>query len=127
MALNPPAAYFFDTYALMAVFEGTESYHSYAGPGVRIATTELNLMEFAYVALRKGRPRAIVERKFHDLLPYCRPLFSGLLLEAALFRTRHPRMSYIDCIGYRMARELNVPFLTGDDAFRGMEGVEFVR
>lgn len=126
MALSP-SDYFFDTYALVALFKGKESYRGYGGPSIGIATTGLNLMEFAYVALRSGKPAGEVEKRFRELEEHCHPIYSELLLKVALFRTRHPRMSYVDCIGYLMARELDVPFLTGDDAFQGMEGVEFVK
>lgn len=35
--------------------------------------------------------------------------------------------SYIDAAGYAHARRLGLPFLTGDPAFEGIEGVEFLR
>ena len=37
------------------------------------------------------------------------------------------RFSFADCIGYVAALKLNAKFVTGDYAFKGMQGVEFVR
>jgi predicted nucleic acid-binding protein len=36
-------------------------------------------------------------------------------------------LSFVDGIGYTLARKQGLTFLTGDPAFEGMQGVEFVR
>ena len=36
-------------------------------------------------------------------------------------------VSITDCVGYIMAREMGIKFLTGDKEFEGLEGVEFVK
>jgi len=42
-------------------------------------------------------------------------------------RARKVDLSYADAIGYAMATRTGAKFLTGDRAFSGMKGVEFVR
>jgi predicted nucleic acid-binding protein len=36
-------------------------------------------------------------------------------------------LSYADCINYSIARKLKIKLLTGDEDFRGLSGVEFVK
>ncbi len=36
-------------------------------------------------------------------------------------------VSMTDCIGYCLAKQLGIRFLTGDDAFRDLDNVEFVK
>ena len=36
-------------------------------------------------------------------------------------------LSYVDCIGYMISRQLGIKFLTGDEQFKDFEGVEFVK
>ena len=35
--------------------------------------------------------------------------------------------SYIDCIGYMVAKRLNIKFLTGDKDFEDLDNVKFVK
>ena len=45
------------------------------------------------------------------------------------FRLKNKKMdlSYADCIGYIYACENNLKFLTGDEKFKDMDNVEFVK
>jgi predicted nucleic acid-binding protein len=36
-------------------------------------------------------------------------------------------LSYVDALGYIIAGKLGIKFLTGDNAFGGMENVEYVK
>ena len=40
---------------------------------------------------------------------------------------RKVNLSYADALGYEVALRLGVRFLTGDEAFKGLENVEFVK
>ena len=42
-------------------------------------------------------------------------------------RRRGKNLSLIDCLGYVIARRLNIPFLTGDREFEDMDNVEYVK
>jgi hypothetical protein len=36
-------------------------------------------------------------------------------------------LSYVDALGYVIATKMKIKFLTGDNAFEGMENVEYVK
>ncbi len=42
-------------------------------------------------------------------------------------RMKKQDVSYVDCLGYVLAKKNGVLFLTGDQKFEDMENVEFVR
>jgi hypothetical protein len=42
-------------------------------------------------------------------------------------RARKVDFSYADAIGYAMSGRLRLRYLTGDDAFKGLPNVEFVK
>ena len=43
-------------------------------------------------------------------------------------RTRRKvSLSYADGLGYEVAQRMEIKFLTGDEAFKGLENVEFVK
>jgi len=74
-----------------------------------------------------GEDIADVEKFCKSLIDYCTPISLELLNRAAVFRMKHRHLSYVDCLGYLMAMEMDIPFLTGDDAFRDLENVEFMK
>ncbi|MEK6964338.1 MAG: PIN domain-containing protein [Nanoarchaeota archaeon] len=121
------APYFFDTYAFFELIRGNKNYDPYRKE-VTILTTRLNLMELYYgLLLRKGK---IVAEAYYDrFLPYVVEPSDDIIKKAsqlkAFFKTK--RLSYIDCVGYMLARYNRIPFLTGDQGFKDMEGVRFVR
>ncbi|MEM3374153.1 MAG: hypothetical protein QXE31_02935, partial [Candidatus Woesearchaeota archaeon] len=51
------------------------------------------------------------------------------ILEANIFRykNKEKKLSFTDCLGYVIAKEMKIKFLTGDKQFQNMENVEFVR
>ena len=52
-----------------------------------------------------------------------------VLIKAAemKFKFLKERLSFIDCIGYILAKKHGALFLTGDERFRNKENVEFVK
>src|SRR3989344_561802 len=120
------APYFFDTYAFFELIRGNKNYDPYK-KGAIVITTRLNLMELYYgLLLKKGKTTA--EAYYDRFLPYAVEPSDDLIKKAsqlkALFKTK--RLSYIDCVGYMLARHHRIPFLTGDQGFKDMEGVQFV-
>lgn len=121
--------YFADSYALFAAIDNSKAYRPYFRDAT-LATTSLDLLEFAYGLHKRGRASKIdaVLPPFLDIVVEPRPQVAA---EAAAFK--HARISaggkcsYVDAWGYATARSLDVPFLTGDEDFRGIPGVKFVK
>jgi uncharacterized protein len=123
--------YFFDTYALHKIKEGDKNYLPYSG-SVGIIVTKLNLLELYYSYLTKHSVAA-ANAAFNDFNPFCIGISDDTLKEAAVFRAafkakhRRSNISFVDCIGYILAKKMKVKFLTGDKEFEGVENVEFVK
>ncbi|MBW3001297.1 PIN domain-containing protein [Candidatus Woesearchaeota archaeon] len=118
--------YFFDTYAFLEIVKGSKEYEEYLDS--TIITTKLNLLELHYILL-KERGIVVADAAYNFFCEYTIDVTDNAIRESSKFRYKHKEknFSYIDCIGYIIARMHNIPFLTGDKAFKGMEGVEFVR
>lgn len=123
--------YFFDTYALHKIKEGDEKYKPY-GAQTGVVTTKLNLMEMYYnYFVRQGKNAA--EQAFSEFNGFCVGVNDETIKEAASLRaeiktkTRKSNVSFVDCIGYILAKKLKIKFLTGDREFEGMDNVEFVK
>lgn len=119
-------SYFFDTYALVEIIKNNESYRTYMN--YQIITTTLNLSEFYFYLLSnldKDKADEIVNKFNFSFLE----INEEIAKEAAKFRKTHYKreLSYIDCIGYVLARSIGFSFLTGDSFFENMGNVEFVR
>lgn len=115
-------AYFFDTYALYELIQGNKNYSHYTTAG--IITTKLNLMELYYGLLREyGQETA--DYYFDQFAEYCIEIHDAAMKTAMSLKLKNKRLSYVDCIGYTLAAQFSVPFLTGDKEFKGMKNVEF--
>ncbi len=119
--------YFFDTYAFYEVIKGNTNYKKYSS-GLAIVTTKLNLMELYYGLLLKFN-RDIADKYYDDLLKYSVDIDDETIKQAMIFRVLHKlkNLSYIDCVGYIMAKQRNIKFLTGDKEFKNLENVEFIK
>ena len=120
-------SFYFDTYALVEIAEGKQSYDKYSRD-ILIVTNKLNIMELAYFLFRVGREDKIA-MVFNDYLRYNIEPSADALIEAVKFKFMHrkKKLSYADCLGYAIAKENKVKFLTGDEKFRSMDNVEFVK
>ena len=117
---------FFDSYAIIELLNGNPDYRKYSGE--TIIATSLNLGEVYSAYLRKGRERVFfraVDRLGIEILP----LTTEDCYRAMRFRyeNRTKNYSYVDSIGYTLARHREMTFLTGDKDFRGVAGVEWVK
>ncbi len=118
--------YFFDTYAFHELIKGGENYKAYTAAS--ILTTRLNLMELYYTMLLKyGQQEA--ERCYSLFLDFVVDIDDDIIKEAMMFKKESKKrsLSYIDCIGYILAKRRGVKFLTGDKEFEHLENVEFVK
>lgn len=119
--------YFFDTYAFYEILNGNINYKPYT-KGIAIITTNLNLMELHYGLLVKhGKKQA--DKLYDKMVKYCVGIDDSIIKKANEFRASYNKrdLSYVDCIGYVIARIRNIKFLTGDKQFADLENVEYVK
>ena len=119
--------FFADSYALVEYFKGNSHYLKYIDEN-EIVTTTLNLMELFYSALSdQGLEKA--EEYFSAARKFTIEITDEHFKEACRFRFAHrgKNISYIDALGYIIAKTQSARFLTGDSAFKGMENVEWVK
>lgn len=116
---------FFDTYALIEIAKGNKNYREYLESS-EIITTRLNLIELYYAILRDFN---VSKAREHYLFykPFTVNISDNTIFDAMKFRGKHSKMSYVDCIGYKIAEREGVKFLTGDQDFQELKNVEFVR
>ena len=124
--MEPLKQFFFDTYALVEIALGNERYLPYATE-VGMIVTKFNLMEFHYSLLRTcGKEAADIQ--YDQLLPFVIEVSDEVIKRAnelkLVFKER--KLSYVDCIGYVMAKLIGIKFLTGDIQFKDMENIEYV-
>ncbi len=119
-------AFFFDTYAFIEILRGNQAYLKYANK--MIITTKLNLMEL-YRVLIKENDEKEAEKRFNEYSDACVTITDNVLKKAVKFKvkTGDRRISYIDSIGYIIALENGIKLLTGDEQFRNLPNVEFVK
>jgi|SRR3989344_376923 len=117
---------FFDTYAILEIIRGSKAYERFAE--FTIKTSILNLAEIYYILLNKYSKQTADYwyKKFNfDLVA----ITQDTVKKAAYFRflNKKKNLSLIDCVGYVLALEHGLKFLTGDKQFKGMRDVEFVK
>lgn len=116
--------YFFDTYAILEIINGTKSYEPYINSGVIL--TKLNLFEL-FCSLLKLHTK---EKAIYYLQQYSQFVvdFDEHDIEAAAeVKLKNKSLSMTDCIGYIVALKNNVKFLTGDKGFKDVPNVEFAK
>ncbi|PIN86173.1 PIN domain nuclease [Candidatus Woesearchaeota archaeon CG10_big_fil_rev_8_21_14_0_10_44_13] len=119
--------YYFDTYAFFEMISGNPAYRRFERD-IALLTSRFNLMELYYgLVLKHGQSAA--ERYYGGFLKFCVEPDDETIKEAMIFRTRNKdlRLSYADCIGYTLALKRRVKFLTGDNGFKDLPNVEFVK
>ncbi len=118
--------YFLDSYALHELFAGNEGYSKFQNNSALI-TTRLNLMEFYYALLRLNSENA--EQYYDRMLKFTVEISDDTIKKAMRFRLRNKTkdLSYVDAIGYISALEKGAVFVTGDQQFKDMENVEFIK
>jgi len=93
-----------------------------------MVTTKLNLMELHYgLLLSIGKEEA--DLRFDEYSYYTTEITDSVLKKATEFKAFHRKrnISYIDSIGYTIAKLVGIKFLTGDQQFKDLENVEFVK
>ncbi|MBI2631680.1 PIN domain-containing protein [Candidatus Pacearchaeota archaeon] len=119
-------SYFFDTYALVEIIKINENYDPYRE--YPIITTTLNLSEFYFYLLLNFNEKDANEALGKFVFSFV-DVNENIAKEAAKFRKDNykRKLSYVDCIGYVLSRNLGFKFLTGEDFFKEMDNVELVK
>lgn len=122
--------FFADSYAILAYLVGDGGYVA-RFKGASFKTSALNLLEAHYAQVSRG---VSDDEAAANLAPFEASIERHdwtVLRQASVFRhdmrSKGLACSYIDAAGYALARRLGLPFLTGDPAFEGVDGVEFLR
>lgn len=119
-------AYFLDTYALIEIVNGNKTFAKYTE--TESSTSILNLYELYYNLLKISSPEE-AKRHFFQLRPMTMPFTNETIFKAAAWRYLHKKkkFSYADALGYFIALENGMVFVTGDGAFEHFENVEFMK
>lgn len=118
--------YFYDSYAIIEILKESENYAAFKDN--IITTSILNLFEVYYYLLRVYNKQTAdywaknLNFNFVELSP-------KISIDASSFRfeNKNKDLSLTDCMGYVLALNNNLKFLTGDLKFEKMENVEFVK
>ena len=118
--------YYFDTYALFEIIKGNPNYAKYTQE--EMSTGILNLYEL-YCNLIKEIPKEKAKDYFNHFKEYVMPFTSEIIFKASEFKIENKKenISYVDALGYAMALEKGMKFLTGDKAFKNKANVEFIK
>ncbi len=121
------ARFFYDSYAIIEFINNNTKFISYFTENDGV-TTLYNAMEVYYSIIREG---GVTEAK--KALELLKPIMVypdwSYVEESMKFRleNKEKKLSYADCLGYIMAKRLKIKFLTGDEGFRNLSNVEFVK
>lgn len=117
-------AFFFDTYAIVEITQKNPNYAGYFDE--TITTSLLNLIEL-YHAILKDSNEDKARETYYKFRNSPIPISDEIIFKAMKLKLKNKKLSYVDCIGYTLALENNLKFLTGDKEFEGMGNVEFVK
>ena len=120
--------YFYDTYALIEIIKGNFNYSKYIN--FKAVLTKLNLLElYCYLLKNYGEEKANHYYNLYsrDCMDFDDDVIKGSVKFWISMRKNNKKPSYTDCIGYMMAKRLNIKFLTGDKEFKNLQNVEFVK
>lgn len=118
--------FFADTYALIELLRGNPNYKPYLD--CILVISKFNVIELYYHLLcDKGKTIADEELKVYSKLEI--PITYNTIKNGMQFKLKHKKekLSYVDCIGYALAAESGIKFLTGDQKFKNKDNVEFVK
>ncbi len=118
--------YFFDTYGIIELIKENHNYQKFKE--TPIITSALNIAETHFYFTEFFNINE-ADKILNELNLSLVEASKEIAIEASKFRFKNKklRMSYADCMGYNLAQKNNLIFVTGDDAFKDFEGVEFIK
>jgi predicted nucleic acid-binding protein len=120
--------FFYDSYAVLAYLSDNPNYRSFFEENDGILT-KLNLMEIHCCTLEVHGVQAasqVVKAFAKYATEFGIADIEGAMRLRLKLKKKGHDISYVDAMGYYLARKSNIKFLTGDKWFKGLEGVEFV-
>mgnify|MGYP001614774557 FL=1 len=119
-------SYVYDTYALIEIIDGNPNYIKYTEQ--KIIINEFVLTELCVAFLRKNN-KELAFQYVDKFAPFVVSVNKEVIKKAMVFRLNNQKknLSSTDCIGYFLAKDFEIKFLTGDKEFKNMENVEFVK
>lgn len=120
-------AFFFDSYALIEIYEKNFKFVRYSK--VNVVTTYFQVYEVYNSLIRNGYSKDEVNDFFEFLQSLCIELKFEWIPRASEFKQTYKKrnLSYADCLGYIIAKDMGIKFLTGDKEFENLPNVEFVK
>ena len=119
--------YCLDTYALVEVYNGTLVLEDFFEDAMLVipSTTLAEL----YIVLLRRYDKKTAEHWCKRLSVFVQELQTKTLLQAMNYKYAHrkKKISFFDSVGYVYARENNLTFVTGDEAFAQEKGVLFLQ
>ena len=118
--------YFFDTYAFFELVYGNPKYKKFED--VRAVTTIFNLVELNF-SMKKDFEEVIADKYTDEYWDYLVNITNEDVKKSMSLRRalKNKKLSAPDVIGYTVANRLGIKFLTGDEDFKDMDNVEFVK
>ena len=130
MTLNPALSevpvFFADTYALIELIGGNSHYQIFLNH--ILLTSKFNIIEL-YYALLHDYGKETAEKYMQLYSRFVIPISYSSIRFGMEFKLQYKKekVSYVDCIGYALAKEFGIKFLTGDQKFQNKENVEYVK
>lgn len=118
--------YFFDSYAIIEIIKNNSNYEKFKE--YPIITCALNIAEVHYFLIDyvdENEADGLIQCLNISLLEQSKE--TAISASKFRFKNKKLKMSYADCLGYITAKNNGLTFITGDDAFKEMACVEFIK
>ena len=118
--------YYFDSYAIIEIIKGNPNYELFKDE--TFVTSTINISEVYYYLINELGEQ-VAESVINKLNFEYLDVTYETALKTSIFRHKNKKkkLSYIDCLGYNLAINNNLIFLTGDKEFEHIEKVKFVK
>jgi len=125
--MEKDVTFFFDSYALIEIFEKKPNYEEYSKANA--ITTYFQVYEVYHNLMKSNYDKDKINDYFIFLQTLCIELDFDWIPKCAEFKREYKKrdLSYTDCLGYIIAKDLKIKFLTGDKEFQDLPNVEFVK
>lgn len=119
--------FFYDSYAIIEYIKNNPRFISYFEDHTGLIAI-FNLVEIYYSVLSEGNKEK-ADVVLDTLFPLVVEPDKETIKEAMNFRLHHKKrkLSYADCVGYQIAKERKILFLTGDKEFKDLLNVMFLK